>query len=1013
MLVGSGHIVKMNGKSFGKIKISKIRSILDSLSITKQHPMKNHTVRQRLLYMTFLLLGHLSLLGQNKVSGTVSDDGTGEPLIGANVIIAGTAIGTTTDLDGKFELSTNQSPPYDLEISYTGYSSQTITITSADEQLNIILIEGILIGEDIVVSASRRKEKVQEAPASVSVLTARKFEATPNATDATRNLINTAGVQIQQQSANRINISMRGGSGLFGTAVFPIMDYRSLIGPGIGTFQSDQAGINNLDIDRIEVVRGAGSALYGPGVTQGVVHFITKSPIDQPGTGIELIGGELNTFGGAFRHATKVSDKFGFKITGQYRSGNEFTLDPNNADDAVQIAPFQNTVSEGALSPLGVVDQTMPGRVLIDKLDEDGDGNPMADDWHNAAFSTTLEFRPSDQTSINVSGGYNSASSVFYNEQGEGLAQASEFWGQARGQFGGLFLQFFALTNDGGSDENPTFLYQTGLTTPIARTQMEAQAQYNFDTPSFLDANWTAGFDYRFAGQDTKGLVYGRQEDDDDFSVVGGYIQGKFALSKKIDFVAAARYDRFNFIDQGAFSPRAALVFKAAPNHTFRASFNRATSTVANLQLNIDAPLAAIVPGSFDIWLKGNKTEQVFSNNATIDWFTGLIPSIPVGTAGAGLPLGAILGQEAAPGVTLNEFIIAQILAGVEANPETAPLLAAVQAALATITPASIGFGGALSPGFNIFDGSPLGLQTAPISQIATNDSWEIGYKGLIANKLGVSLDVYRVTENGNSQFTAISPAFALLGIEGLSDDLGRNAADLFTPAFIAALQASGMDAATANAIAAQVSPLIDGAYMQGGDAALNTASPAFGGATLSQVLQALPFHATVETEQVPQSDGITHLAAGYRTFDARTYYGWDLGLEYYVDENLTFFGNYSGVSETDFMQTVRGDDSGRTLPSSLNIPKNKFRLGANYTPEFGLRVNIAFQHDDSFNPIAGQFSGDTGDRNLVDAGLGYKFNNGVQIDLTATNLFDDKYRYYQNMPMIGRRVLGKIKYEF
>ena len=130
MLVGSGHIVKMNGKSFGKIKISKIRSILDSLSITKQHPMKNHTVRQRLLYMTFLLLGHLSLLGQNKVSGTVSDDGTGEPLIGANVIIAGTAIGTTTDLDGKFELSTNQSPPYDLEISYTGYSSQTITITS-------------------------------------------------------------------------------------------------------------------------------------------------------------------------------------------------------------------------------------------------------------------------------------------------------------------------------------------------------------------------------------------------------------------------------------------------------------------------------------------------------------------------------------------------------------------------------------------------------------------------------------------------------------------------------------------------------------------------------------------------------------------------------------------------------------------------------------------------------------------------------------------------------------------
>ncbi len=955
-----------------------------------------------------------SFLGfsQTTVSGKVVDENN-QPVPGANLVIEGKAIGTTSDFDGLFELKTSEVPPFRLKITSIGFADATQDVTENNQTFTITMNESSTVLDEIIVSASRRREKVQEAPASVSVLSARKLDATPNATDITRSLINVPGVQIQQQSANRINISIRGGSGLFGTSVFPILDYRSLVGAGIGTFQSDQAGLNNLDIEKIEVVRGAGSALYGPGVTQGVVHFISKSPIDKPGTSIELIGGSLNTFGGSFRHATKVSDKFGFKILGQHRQGDEFTLDPNNPDDAARLGLFSNTVTRPNLNAEGVVDQTSPGTVLIDNLDEDGDGNPIQDDWFNTSISAGLEFRPSDNNSINVALGTNRASSVFYNEQGEGLAQATEYWGQVRGQFGGLFVQAFYVDNDGGSDENPTFLYQTGFDTSIARQQFEAQAQYNFDTPNFLNGNWTGGVDYRFAGQDTGGLTYGRNEDDDDFSIIGAYLQGKFAISEKLDLVAAARYDQFNFIDEGGFSPRAALVYKASPKHTFRASYNRTTSTVSNLQLNIDFPLSAIIPGSFDVWLRGNKIEQTFADNATIDWFTSLIPSLPGDATGAGLPLAAVIGQEVAPGVTLNDFIAGQILQGLGADPTTAPLVPAVQAALGSINLGSIGFGGALTPGFNIFDGTPIGAQTAPISQIAISDNWEVGYKGLLGDKLSVAVDLYSVREDGNSQFTAISPAFALTGIDGLSNDLGNNAEALFTPALIQALQGAGFDAATATATAAAISPVINGAYTAGGDQALNTPSAAFGGATLTQVLQALPFHATIQTEQVPQTDGITHLAAGYRTFNERSYTGWDIGLEYFASDNLSLFANYSGVSETDFLQTLKGDDSGAEFATSLNIPKNKFRLGANYVPELGLRANISFQHDESFNPIAGQFSGPTGNRNLIDAGVGYKFKGGIQIDITATNLLDNEYRYYQNFPLIGRRVIGKIRFEF
>ena len=177
------------------------------------------------------------------------------------------------------------------------------------------------------MSASRKREKVQEAPASVSVLGARQLTNSPQA-EPIRNLVNVPGVQIQQQSAARINIEMRASSGVFGTSVFPIMDYRSLIAPGIGAFQSDAAGISNVDLERIEVVRGPGSALYGPGVTSGVVHFITKSPIDYPGGTMQVGYGELNTLITAGRYAwVNDNKKFGFKINAQYNQGDEFTLD--------------------------------------------------------------------------------------------------------------------------------------------------------------------------------------------------------------------------------------------------------------------------------------------------------------------------------------------------------------------------------------------------------------------------------------------------------------------------------------------------------------------------------------------------------------------------------------------------------------------------------------------------------------------------------------------------------------
>ncbi len=963
--------------------------------INKENDM-NKTILPKACMSVLALLLCSYVIAQNSISGTISD-ADGESLIGANVVVKGTTDGTISDFDGSYELTTSESFPLTLVFSFTGYNTVEVVVSSASSNVNVALEEGVLLGDDVVVSASRKREKIQEAPASVSVITARKMEASPNA-NPIRNIVNEPGVTVQQQTAGRLNVQLRGDGGIFGSASFPIQDYRSLSGPGLGTFDVLNSPVSNIDLERIEIVRGPGSALYGPGVTSGVVHFITKSPIDRPGTTIELIGGELSTLGISARHATKVSDKFGFKINAVYKRGDEFGLDLNDPSDAARIPLFQTTVSAPGISN-GVVDATLPTRQLLSAsdLDPDGDGNPLQDFWKQAIGNATLEFRPQDDLSLIIAGGFNSASAIFFNSQGEGLSQAVETWAQARLQKGGFFAQTFWLNNTGGSDSSPSFLYQTGLETGVARKQIEVQLQQNFDIPSFLNSSWTAGFDYRLSIADTGHQVYGRNEEDDDFGITGGYLQSKLALGDHADLVLAGRYDRFNFLDDGAFSPRAVLVLKPSPKHTIRAGYNRAIGAPTQLQTNIDFPVASPVPGAFDIWLVGNKNEQTFSSNPQIV-FNGLIPfpSIPVGTPG--LPLA--FAQGAVTGAPLLTAIGQGLIA---ANPLFTPLVPLITEFLSTRSNFVGGTTGQFA-GINLFNQRPLGLLNAPSAKLRKENTWEVGYKGLIADKLGVTIDVYNRSIEGATLFTAISPSYVLLGSENIGADLGAAVGASMVP-FLTQLLTPFLggpipDQATLEAVVAQVAGAVGAGYTQAGNQLAGT----LGFLSSNGIL------ATTPTENVPQN-GVTHLAAGYRTFEKFDYTGVDVGLNYFVNNDLAFFANYSWLSDNVFTPIIQGTDG--TERTSNSAPENKFRLGFNYTPEYGFRANLAFQHDNSYGAFLGQFSGDTDEKNLVDAGIGYKFDNGVMLDLTAQNLFDNEYRQFPNFPKIGRRVLGRLTYTF
>ena len=953
------------------------------------------TLLLRSVAFSCLMLLSTAMIAQNTVSGTVTDD-KGEAVIAANVNIAGTTTGTTTDANGKFTLTSSRSFPWTLEVSYVGFSGQDILVESATADLKIALSEGVNLNE-IAISASKRPEKIQEAPASISVINQKELRTTAQASPV-RMLVNVPGVQLQQQSAGRINIEMRGAAGLFGTSVLPILDYRNLSAAGIGTFDGNVG--NMIDLQRVEVVRGPGSALYGAGVTSGVVHFITKSPIDHPGITVQVAGGERNTLITSARVAHANEKKtFGVKVNATYERGDEWQLDGSEGTTSAsgvftsQLSKFRTSVVVPNVSN-GIVDGTGGTTILTEAdLDPDGNGNMMQDYYSSLNLNTTLEFRPDDQTTINVSGGLNMVDGVFYNSQGEGLNQQTDIWGQVRIQRGGLFAQILTAGSDGGNENKPTFLYQTGNMSTIGRRQTEGQVQYNFDVESMLNANFTVGVDLRSTASDSRNFVYGRNEDSDGYSLLGAYVQGKFKLADKVDMVLAGRYDQFMFLNKGAFAPRAAFVYKVDPKHTVRASYNRATAPNSALTLNIDFPLATVVPGAFGIWLRGNKETQTFGANPAYSFSLNGLPDgvIPVGTD-VGLPLAVPFGATTAA-----------VIAGIQALEDAGQLGAGTTALLSGIltdpTNTPTGSVGELGGGYNLFNGSSLGVIDAPQSEIRYEDTWEIGYKGLIGDKLGVTLDVYNITAKNFTLFTAISPVFPLINTSTLSADLGAEVQANIQPDIQAALEAGGMDPATAAATAAGLAGAVNGAYVAAGDGFIAAAGGLF------------PIWATVETEQMPDN-GITNVAAGYRTFDRINYTGVDLGLNYYVNKEVSAFFNFSAVSANDFMVNVVGADGVAPLPYSLGIPLWKFRTGVLYTGENGINANLSFQYDPSFDADFGQYSGATDRKTLLDLGLGYEFDNGLSLGVAVTNALNTKYRAFPNMPQIGRRALLRATYQ-
>ena len=834
---------------------------------------------------SLFFIAHLCL-AQNTVSGIVLDD-EGLPLYGATVIIGDSNEGTVTNPQGAFELKTEKEFPLEIEVSFVGFDSKTFTVNSNNLQNFKLSFSNRF--DEIIISASRKAEKLQEAPAAVSVISTAEVAKSGGAISPIRALINTPGVELQQQTGQRINIALRGANGVFSTNVFPLLDYRSLITPGLEYFDSQNSPINTIDLERVEVVLGPGSALYGPDVTTGVVHFISKTPFKYPGTTAELIYGERNTLKAGIRHAgTNEKETFGYKINLRYSSGKDFTLDPEHPDDRSILDAFKTSISRATISADGNVDTTSPGTRLF------GIEQEQKENYWSGLANASLYFRPENGMEIVTAGGWNAGSAIFYNDLGEGQAFGNEYWAQARFNYKGWFAQTYYIKNDGGNDENPNYLNRTGFITPLERTHYEAQLQYNFSLPGILNSEWTTGVDYRNATANTQNHVYGRNEEDDDYRILGGYLQGKFKLDPKLNLFLAGRYDGYNFTSEKTFSPRAAIVFKPNDLHNLRLTYNKAANPIAASDIYFDLPTQSL--GVFDVWVFGAKNPYTFDQNPAVSW---IIPGVPNTPLAAGFPLAAAF-------AAVNQDVVGGVSAALTQGPNLAPLVPLLESILTNpqITPQ--GFTPAVTTNLNGEPVSPVGGQGQLLSFLT---SYEFGYKGVIGNRFSFGVDVYHFRRQGGATFREITPIVSNLN---LPENLGQAVQNNLQPLLQQSLVNLGTDPATAQATAQALGQQIGAAYTDGGTAFMQGLAAA-----------GLPFHGIVQIQENEAS--IPRLTLGYLSLDDSVVnedWGAEFQFKFFATDALGIQGNYTWFAVD------------KDIPGDASFPANKVRIGLNYDPK-------------------------------------------------------------------------------
>jgi outer membrane receptor protein involved in Fe transport len=239
-----------------------------------------------------------------------------------SVTVKGGTQGITTDASGSFTIS-GLSLPVNLVVSSVGFETRELTVTSAATRVDVNLNPTSSLGQEVVVSATRTPQRILESPVSIERVNAATIRNAPAANyyDVVTNL---KGVDVVASSLSFKTPTTRGFAGSGNTRFNQIVDGMDNQAPGLNFSVGSVIGLTELDVDNMELLPGASSALYGPGGMNGTLLINSKNPFRYQGlsyqvkTGIMHIGDNERSvspyYNWSLRWGKKVSEKFAFKI---------------------------------------------------------------------------------------------------------------------------------------------------------------------------------------------------------------------------------------------------------------------------------------------------------------------------------------------------------------------------------------------------------------------------------------------------------------------------------------------------------------------------------------------------------------------------------------------------------------------------------------------------------------------------------------------------------------------------
>ena len=952
---------------------------------------------------------------------TVTDARTGEKLDGISVTAvsqAGTSNEGVSDAAGMLEIADLATGAYTIAASAPGYTDKTMAnvelVADGTTSVEIALSSDVIQLDQVSVTASRRREKVLEAPASVAVVSASQIRDRV-APSVTEHLKSVGGVDVVNTGLGSSHVVVRGFNNVFSGSLLSLVDNRIARVPSLRVNAYSLIPTASEDIEQIEVVSGPGAALYGPNSANGVMHILTRSPFTSQGTTISIGGGERSMLMGSLRHAGVINETLGYKLSASGFRGNDW--------------------EEGRSA-------------------EDLAGEPEFDTYR-AGGEFRLDYRPNDDLTTILSSGFTQFTGIELT--GLGAGQAKDWtYGYLQGRF--IYKDLFAQAFWNRSDAADTFLLRTGDDIIDNSDLYVGQIQHGYSLGE--RQRFTYGVDLLLTRPDTEGSINGSNEDEDNINEVGAYLQSETKILSQLKFIAAARVDDHNHLSDLVFSPRAALAFQPNDDHNLRLTYNRAFSTPGTNNLFLDIVASKDPFGlGVDIRAQGVPAETGYT-------FKRLENGVPLFRStfspGTDIPVSANAVWSLERGVVISEFeaglkekVTPETLPGILAELPPESLQGTVTQAISSLPPQVLqglppqfalllqpgaiaamppeqlqqivpqvlqelplqvvqglaaSFLADLSNGFaNLLPEQVDGVETVlrrfnpetrefvdvedvsdvdPLRPTITQ-TYEFGYKGILMNKLAFSADVYHTRINDFIGPLVVETPNVFLTPEPLQAALAERLTTVLSDPQNAPLNQA--------LITAFDTPNLEDPT-QGGNGDGSAVDD------LIRKFASIPA-GTVTPEEASDP---TAVMLTYRNYGDISLNGLDCSLTYYLNPSWSLGGNYSFVSKDLFETDLRD--------IALNAPTNKFGANVSYlNTNLGVGAGVRMNYVAGFPVNSGVYIGDVDSYITFDLNAGYDipFGPNPRLSLTVQNLLGTEYQPFIGAPMIGRLSLIRLTQTF